>query len=68
MEHFLTHQGLVLGLPAVITFITFMISLPRLSTCVSSSSVQLSPHGHKEALSLLRKAPTSQSGKYLVMT
>ena len=58
MTEYLIRQEIVLGLPAVITLTTALISLPRLCRCVSSTSFLFRSPADKEDLGLLRKTPS----------
>ena len=58
MAEYLIRQGIVLGLPVIITLATTIISLPGLFRCVSNTSFLLRPRADKEGLGLLRKTPS----------
>ena len=58
MAEYLIRQGVVLGLPVIITLATLIISLPRLCRCVSNTSFLLHSQADKEDLGLLRKTPS----------
>lgn len=53
MAEYLIRQGIVLGLPVIITLATTIISLPGLFRCVSNTSFLLRPRADKEDLGLL---------------
>ena len=54
MAEYLIRQGIVLGLPVLITLTTILISLPSLCRCVSNTSFSLRSQAEKEDLGLLR--------------
>ena len=58
MAEYLIRQGVVLGLPVVITLTTALISLPRLCRCVTNTSFLYRSTADKEDLGLLRKTPS----------
>ena len=57
MAGYLIRQGIVLGLPVLISLTTLLISLPRLCRCVTNTSFLLTSQADKEDLGLLRKTP-----------